>query len=429
MAKFIVEGPARLHGEVDAIGNKNSVLKLIPASILFKGDYTLTNVPNISDVQVMLDVLSEIGARVDYDLEKAQVTINTDGINSADLPAELIKKVRASVMFIGPLLARFGYVKSVFPGGDKIGARELKAHFNSFLQLGVEFSGNEWGEFELKGKPLGGEVRLYEPSVTATENIILASALADAEVRIINAACEPHVQELCLWLQECGVEIKGIGSNLLTIKGKSELYTEGRTHEIWTDYLDVGALAVAAAVTGGELVINKVREDDMHTIMFFFSQLNFKATINEGKMHIPADQDLKVVDPIWGRTKGVYSQPWYAFPSDLMSIAMVLAMNASGSTLFFEKLYQDRMSFSSTYNLFGGNIVNCDPHRILINGKTKLRGGIYTCPDIRAGMSYFLAALASEGTTVIHDIEHIDRGYPNTDVRYQNLGANVRREM
>lgn len=433
MAKFIIEGPTKLHGEVTPIGNKNSVLKLIPAALLFKGDYVLTNVPAISDVQVMLDILVAMGASVNYDKASARAVINCDGVHTSDIPFELANKVRASVLFFGPLLVRFGKVKGNFPGGDKIGARELKAHFAGFVQMGAQFSGDEWGAFELTGPVHADEIMLYEPSVTATENLILAAAGTGGTTKITGAASEPHIQEMCEWLQECGVEIQGIGSNVLYISGVSMgggqagLETKGKEHAIWPDHLDVGTNIVAAAITGSELLIKNVRHQDLLTINFFYEQLGVKTVPQGNDLLVPADQGLAVSDPVWARTKGVYSQPWYSFPTDLMSMTITLGMFVKGSTLFFEKMYSDRMSFANAFNAAGANIFICDYHRIVVTGPTKLKGFSYQAPDIRAGMAYFLAGLASEGKTEISGAEHIDRGYPNTPERYNALGAKVER--
>jgi len=427
MAKFIVTGGAELTGEVTPVGNKNAVLKLIPASILFSGDYTLTNVPAITDVDVMLQILEEMGAAVDYSKDTGTVTINTDNLNTYIVPSDLAKKLRASVVFIGPLLARFGKVKSLFPGGDKIGSRELKAHFQSLNQLGAVVTGNEWGEFEVSGNLHPGTVYLYEPSVTATENVILAASKLNGTSTIVGAACEPHVKELCMWLQENGVQIQGIGSNIITISGISEIKTAGKTHSVWPDYLDVGAYAVAAAITNSELRIKNVRHEDLITINFFYEQLGLKLQAQGGDLLISKNQPLQVRDLVWGRTKGIYSQPWYGFPSDLMSITIALSMSVEGSTLFFEKLYSDRLSFVSYFNAAGGNIVQCDPHRIVVNGRTQLKGFNYIAPDIRAGMAYFLAALGAEGVSEINAAEHIDRAYPNTLENFQRIGAKVER--
>jgi len=426
MSKLIVKGPTKLKGNYQPVGNKNSVLKLIPTSILFSGDYTLTNVPGISDVEIMLKILEEMGASVIYDKAHSKVTINTNNLNTSDVPKDLARKLRSSVSFIGPLLARFGKVSSIFPGGDKIGPRELKAHFESLAQLDVQFSGNEWGEFELNTKELNGEtVFLYEPSVTATENIILAVATKTSPTKIVGAACEPHVQELCSFLVDAGVEIKGIGSNVLEIVGKKELHAI-KEHRIWTDYLDVCTGIIAAAITNSSIDITDVREEDLVTIRFFYQQLGLNwESLGEGRIRVNAAQKLTVKDPNWARIKGIYSQAWYGFPSDLMSITIVLAMAVKGNTLFFEKLYPDRMSFVNYFNAAGGNIITCDPHRIVVNGPTVLNGFNYLAPDLRAGMAYFLAALASNGRSEIWGAEHIDRGYPDTLTRFTNLGANI----
>ncbi len=434
MKKFIIKGGNPINGEMYPVGNKNSVLKLIPASILFEGDYVLTNVPAISDVQVMLEILEFMGAAVNYYKNESKLKINTDRLNTYKIPVHLAKKVRASVMFVGPLLARFGEVEGVFPGGDKIGPRELKAHFSAFTQFGIVFEGNEWGEFHLKGNPIASHIHLYEPSVTATENAILLASAAKGGVTVIKgAASEPHVQELCLWLKQNGVDIEGIGSSVIYVKGVDKLSAKGKEHKVWPDHIDVCTSAVAAAITNGELTIKGIREEDLTTIHFFYDQLGLDMQIidsddasNEKNLFIKKDQELVLKDETWGRIKGVYSQPWYGFPSDLMSVTIVLAMHVKGSCLFFEKIYPDRMAFAASFNVAGGNIITCDPHRIVVNGPSRLKGfKNYLAPDLRAGMAYFLASLAAQGISEINGVEHIYRGYPDTFERYKTLGADI----
>ena len=426
MRKFVIEGGNQLNGDFFPVGNKNSVLKVITSSILFTGDCEFVNVPAISDVEVMLQILERMGARVEYNKEEQRVVVNSDGINTHEVPVDLAKKYRASLMFIGPLLARFGKVKSVFPGGDKIGPRELKAHFASLEQMGCEVVGDEWGYFEVINKPVAGEVYMFEQSVTGTENVILAAAGTQGLTTIYGAACEPHVQELCGWLVGGGIEIEGIGSSLLRIRGIGELLrAPTEQHSIWTDYIDVSTAAVAAAITGGEVLIHNVRHEDMFTINFFYDQLGLEMRQEGDKLRVPGGQDLKLKDETWGRVKGVYSQPWYSFPSDLMSVTIILALKVEGSVLFFEKLYPDRMAFASVLNLAGANIINCDPHRIVVNGPSDLKGFNYQSPDLRAGMAYLLAGLSAEGQSEIIGIEHIERGYPETVDRYRQLGASI----
>lgn len=427
MAKFIVTGGRELKGEIHPIGNKNSVLKLIPASILFSGNYTLTNVPAISDVEVMCEILAAMGASIDYQKEAGRLTINTDNMNTSEVPSTLAGKVRASVVFYGPLLARFGKVSGVFPGGDKIGSRELTAHFASFTQMGVKFTGDEWGKFSLEGKPQASDIFLYEPSVTATENVILAAAKQEGTTIIRGAACEPHVQEMCLWLQENGVQIDGIGSNVLYIKGKSEIRTDGREHAIWPDVLDVSTIAIAAAITNSEITIKNVRPEDLRTISYFYEQLGFRMQLQGNDLFIAKNQELAVQDANWARIKGVYSQPWYGFPTDLMSSTIALGLFVSGTVLYFEKLFPDRMAFVNYFEAAGANIIVCDQRRIVITGPNKLKPFNYIAPDIRAGMSYLIASLTVDGVSEIAGAEHIERGYPNTPERYNALGAQIER--
>ncbi|MFW5702830.1 MAG: UDP-N-acetylglucosamine 1-carboxyvinyltransferase [Candidatus Dojkabacteria bacterium] len=428
--QYKINGGHKLKGEVKPVGNKNSVLKLIPASILFKGDYILENVPAILDVQVMVEILQDLGAEVDYRKEEGYLKINTENVSKTEIDEELAKRVRASVLFYGPLLARFGEVKGVFPGGDKIGPRELKAHFSGFLQMGVEFSGNEWGEFKLSGKPQGGDIFLYEPSVTATENLILAAAAAEGKTTIRGAAAEPHVQEMCELLQESGVEISGIGSSVLHIEGKIMLegnagLEQKQPHKIWPDHIDIGTLIASSVVTNGELLIKGVRHKDLKTILFFFEQLGVSTEAKGADLFVPENQIKKVKDANWARVKGIYSQPWYSFPTDLMSVTIAMSLYVEGTILFFEKMFPDRMAFAVNYNNAGGNVIICDPYRLIITGGKALQGHDYQAPDIRAGMAFFVASLGADGESTISNVEHIERGYPNTIERFRALGAEV----
>lgn len=426
MAKFKINGGNPLNGEVDAAGNKNAVLKMIPATLLTSEPVTLTNVPAISDVRVMLNIMEKLGTKVTYEEDTKRLTLHTPELTSSTVDFTEAIKLRASNMFLGPILARTGKVTNVIPGGDKIGPREMTAHFDGFKQLGAELSFNPDGSFTLEGNLKGSNIFMYEPSVTATENTILAAVMAEGESIIENAASEPHVQELCEMLVSMGADIVGIGTNQLRIKGVESL--SGTEYKVPSDFIYVGTFIVLAAITGGELTIKDVVHKDLRTILYFFSKLGVRTEARGADLFIPGNQKLEIEDEAWARSKGFYSQPWPCFPTDLMSLAIVLGTQTKGSILFFEKMYPGRMFFSNYLNGMNANIILADPHRVIVNGKTKLRGarGLQS-PDLRAGMAYVAAGLCAEGETVVDEIEHIDRGYPRIEEILKSLGADIER--
>ncbi|MBP9759119.1 UDP-N-acetylglucosamine 1-carboxyvinyltransferase [Candidatus Dojkabacteria bacterium] len=426
MKSFLIKGGNPISGEVEAAGNKNAVLKMIPATLLTKEKIVLTKVPDILDVDVMLEIMKEIGSEINYDKSNQRLEIQTLIIKNSKINPELASKLRASNMFLGPLLGRVGNVENVFPGGDKIGPREMNAHFDGLTQLGAKFEDYGNNNFKLEGEMKGSKIFLYEPSVTATENIILAAVLAKGETEIENAACEPHVAELCKMLNKMGAKIQGIGSNKLTIEGVESV--NGCEYQIPPDHIYVGTMLIIAAITNGELKINNIIPEDLRPILYFLSKLGVSIELGDDYCKIYKDQPMKVDDPVWARTKGVYSQPWPCFPTDLMSLMIILATQIEGSVLFFEKMYPGRMFFANYINGMGANIITADPHRIMVNGKTKLKGGItLDSPDLRAGMAYVVSALCAEGETKVTNIDHIFRGYPNIDIVLNSLGAEITR--
>ncbi|HYE60137.1 MAG TPA: UDP-N-acetylglucosamine 1-carboxyvinyltransferase [Candidatus Kapabacteria bacterium] len=425
MARFVITGGKALHGTVQPIGNKNAVVKMIPATLLTTEPVTLTHVPDIRDVDTMLSIMKTLGTDITYDKTKGVLTLQTKTIMKTIVDPDLAKKLRASNMFLGPLLARKGMVTGIMPGGDKIGPREMNAHFDGLRQLGARYKKNADDSFTLKGKVVGADVFLYEPSVTATENVILAAVLASGETTITNAASEPHVQELCRMLNGMGATIDGIGTNRLHIVGVDRLH--GTTHQVPVDYIYVGTMVVLAAITGGELTIQNVVHDDLKTIVYFFEKLGVRTVMKGNDLVVPGKQRLVIRDHEWARIKGVYSQPWPCFPSDMMSLMIVLATQVKGSTLFFEKMYSGRMFFADYLNGLGANIIIADPYRVVVNGKSKLRGGTLYATDIRAGMAYVAAGLCAEGKTVVEHVDHIDRGYPHIEKVLQALGARIER--
>ncbi|HBB37662.1 MAG: UDP-N-acetylglucosamine 1-carboxyvinyltransferase [Candidatus Magasanikbacteria bacterium GW2011_GWD2_43_18] len=426
MSRFVIQGGTPLEGKVETIGNKNAVLKMIAAALLTEEEVHLSNVPGISDVDVMLEMLEALGAQVRHDKEAKEVSIIAKEIKTTTVPAELAKKLRSSNVLLGPLLVRMGHVESVVPGGDKIGPREMTAHFDGLTALGATFKTTGEEAFSLSGKLTGTNVHLYEPSVTATENVIMAAVLAKGKTVITNAASEPQVKELCLMLNTMGANITGGGSNEIHITGVEALH--GTSYAVPIDYIYAGTFVILAAITGGRLEIGPVNHEDMRTMLYFFAKLGVKTEAKGDMLIVPEKQTLRVQDQDWARVKGFYSQPWPCFPSDIMSLAIVLATQVEGSVLFFEKMYPGRMFFADYLNGMGANIIIADPHRVIVNGKTPLVRRTLASPDLRAGMAYVAAGLCAEGETIVENIRHIDRGYPEIEKVLTALGATITRE-
>jgi UDP-N-acetylglucosamine 1-carboxyvinyltransferase len=425
MSRFRIRGGKPLSGSVTPIGNKNAVLKMIAGALLTDEEVHLTNVPAITDVEVMLDIIQALGGGVSYDKTNGTVTIQCDSIIQTTVPADLAKQLRSSNVLLGPLLARKGVVRSVFPGGDKIGPREMTAHFDGLTALGATFTQIDGDTFSLSGSLRGAPVHLYEPSVTATENVIMASVLAPGETCITNAASEPQVKELCLMLNAMGAQISGIGTNELRVTGVASL--SGTTFAVPIDYIYVATFIIIAASTGGTLDIGPVNHDDLRTMLYFFEKVGIRTVAEGDRLIVPGGQHLKVQDENWARIKGFFSQPWPCFPSDIMSLAIVLATQVEGSVQFFEKMYSGRMFFADYLNGMGANIVVADPHRVVVTGKTRLTGRTLASPDLRAGMAYVVAGLCADGETIVENVRHIDRGYPHIEEVLTALGADITR--
>lgn len=425
MKSFVINGGRAISGEIEAAGNKNAVLKMIPATLLTSEKVTLTKVPDILDVDVMLEIMKEIGSEIHYDKANQRLEIQTREVLNSRVNTELASKLRASNMFLGPLLGRVGNVENVFPGGDKIGPREMNAHFDGLKQLGASFTDYGDNKFKLEGEMHGGNIFLYEPSVTATENIILAAVMAKGHTVLENAACEPHVVELCKMLNKMGAKITGLSSNRIEIDGVTSL--SGCEYQIPSDHIYVGTMLIIAAITGGEIVVKNIIREDMRPINYFLSKLGVEVEMGDSWCKVNKGQKMVVEDEVWARTKGVYSQPWPCFPTDLMSLMIVLATQVKGSVLFFEKMYPGRMFFANYLNGMGANIISADPHRIMVNGKTQLKGGItLDAPDLRAGMAYVVAGLCANGETKVTNVEHIFRGYPKIDEVLNSLGTEIK---
>jgi UDP-N-acetylglucosamine 1-carboxyvinyltransferase len=422
MSKFIIQGGCRISGSHKVPGNKNAALPMLAACVLTDQPVTLQNVPLIRDVRTMLDILDDLGA--DVELHGHSVTVRCGSIRKRRLNVDLCSSARSSILFAGPMLARFGRVTVSPPGGDVIGRRRLDTHFDGLAQLGVEMRLER--DYMMHSDALhGADILLDEASVTATENIVMAAVLADGRTTIFNAACEPHVQDLCRMLNRMGADIAGIGTNLLTINGVERL--GGTRHRIASDYIEAASFIAAAALTGGALQVEDVLEQDFKIIEKVFSRLGVRWKIKDGVLHLPAGQSLEVSDDIGAAIPKIEDGTWPNFPSDLMSVSLVLATQAKGSLLFFEKLFESRMYFVDRLIGMGARIIQCDPHRVVVNGPSRLIGTRMSSPDIRAGMALLLAALCSKGESIIGNAGIIDRGYENVDAELRRLGADIQR--
>ncbi len=425
MEKFIIEGGHKLSGSVTPGGSKNEALPVLAATLLTDEPVTLHNVPRIRDVLVMLDVMGDLGGTHEW-IGDNVVRIHNKNIKKTDLPVELCSKVRASILFAGAMLARKGRCKLPPPGGDVIGRRRLDSHILALQALGADIN-IDGKQFVFEAKNLvGSEIFMDEASVTATENAIMAAAASKGTTVIRNAACEPHVQGLCNMLVSMGARIQGIGTNILHIEGSKSLW--GCEHKIGPDYLEVGSLAGLAAVTGSEITIKDVVPDDLRMIRFVFDRLGVKTEFRGNDLFVPGDQELVVRKDFNNAIPKIDDAPWPAFPTDLMSIAITVATQSQGTVLFFEKMFEGRMFFVDSLIAMGAQIVFCDPHRVVVVGKSQLFGGTLESPDVRAGMSLLIAALCAKGTSTIYNIHQIDRGYERIDEKLRALGAKITRE-
>ncbi len=424
MQQFVIEGGHSLSGEITPSGNKNAALKMLPACLLTDEPIILHNVPDIGDVRVMIELMQRLGVEIAWQGEKT-LRVHAQEITSTTLDAVLAQKMRASVVLAGPMLARQGRVELPIPGGDAIGERRLDMHVVALQKLGAQINYN--GAFQLFTDGLvGADILLREASVTATENAVMAAVLAKGTTVIRNAASEPHVQNLCQMLAGMGAEIDGIGTNRLIITGKDRLH--GGEMRIESDYLEVVSLIGAAAVTNGEILIKEADPEYLDMIALTFERLGVSWQIRGRDVFVPRNQSLTIVSDLGNRMPEIKAQPWPAFPADLMSIALVTATQSAGAVLFHDWMYESRFFFTDKLSRMGGRITLCDPHRVLVQGPTKLKGTPYiTSPDIRAGMALVLAALAAEGETRISNIQQIDRGYERAEEKLSALGAKIRR--
>ena len=425
MARFIIRGGNKIGGTFRPLGNKNAVLPMLAACVLTDEPLVLENVPVIRDVENMLKLLADLGVAVAR--RGHTVELCARNLKKTVLDRELCTKVRGSILMAGPLPARHGSATLFAPGGDVIGRRRLDTHFEGLDQLGI---GMAWKNdaFRLRRRRLrGADILLDEASVTATENILMAATLASGRTTILNAACEPHVQDLGVLLCRMGARISGLGTNRIEIEGVARL--SGAQHRIGPDYIEIGSFLAAAAATGGALTVTELPDATTLKVMQrAFGRLGVTWKIAEGKLHLPARQHLQVRKDLGGAIPKMEDGIWPAIPSDLLSVALVLATQTRGEVLFFEKLFESRMYFVDRLLEMGATLVQCDPHRVVVSGPVKLRAQLITSPDIRAGMALIIAALCAKGTSVIEQAEMVDRGYEKIETRLRALGADIRRE-
>ncbi len=426
MSKFIIEGGQPLSGEVIVSGNKNAALKLLPACLLTDEPVVLHNIPAIRDVQNTILILQDLGVEM-TDLGGGSWRIHAQNVAKTDLDPELAGRTRASFVFAGPMLARMGRVQLPIPGGDVIGGRPLDTHVQALTALGANVSMSQRGVFEMAAPNLrgAGNLLLAEASVTATENAVMAAVLARGETVIDNAACEPHVRDLCNFLNSMGACIEGIGSNRLKISGVERL--RGGEYRIGSDFMEVGSFIGAAAVTRSRIRIRDAQPDNLGMIRLVYERLGVRWHDDGDDIVVPADQELVVQQGLGGRIPEIKPLPWPGFPPDLMSIAVVIGTQAEGSILLHDWMYESRFFFVDHLTFMGARIVLCDPHRVLVQGPSKLfanPAGVPS-PDIRAGMAMVLAALCARGTNTIHNIRQIERGYERIEEKLRNLGANI----
>lgn len=404
-------------------GNKNAALPLIASTVLADGPCRVKNVPRIHDVDALLTLLAELGAEYEW-VGSNTVSIDPRGVSSRELNPHLASRLRASILLAGPLLARFGRVTLPPPGGDVIGRRRLDTHFLAFAALGAEVTSGD--VYSIRSSQLkGADVFLDEPSVTATENCLLAAVLVPGCTIIRNAATEPHVGDLARGLIAMGATVDGVGTSTLTIEGASGL--GGAELEVGPDHVEVASFIGLAAVTNGRLKIAGVRSEDLRSILVTFDRLGVRPRLEGDALFVDPDQERRVRPDSGGHVPKIEDGPWPAFPADLTSIAVVVATQCDGMVLIFEKMFESRLFFVDKLVGLGARLVLCDPHRVVVSGPSKLRGGVVESPDIRAGMAILLAALAAEGESVVHNIRQIDRGYEDIDARLRALGAKIER--
>jgi len=423
MESFVIEGARPLNGRIESAGNKNGALPILAACLLTQEPVTLANVPHIRDVETMMELLVDLGAEVDW-IGRNEVRVHAADLASHELDPQLSSRIRASFLLAGPLLARLRRASVPPPGGDVIGRRRLDPHIHALAELGAAIEMN--GRYEMTTDGLRGtSIFLEEASVTATENTIMAASLAAGATVVGNAACEPHVQDLCRFLVSLGARIEGIGSNVLRIEGVERL--AGGEWSIAPDHIEVASFIGLAAVTGGDVTIEDVVPEDLVPILPAFARLGVQIEVTDSSVRVPPDQTLLIRDDLGGQIPKLEDGPWPAFPADLTSIALAVATQASGTILIFEKMFENRLFFVDKLVSMGARIILCDPHRAIVAGPSKLYAQQMASPDIRAGMAMLIAALCATGTSTIGNVGEIDRGYERIDERLRSLGAQIER--
>ena len=423
MYEYHVEGGFPIKGSITASGNKNAALPCIAATLLTKEPIILRNIPDIEDTNVMLQILQSLGVGVEK-IEDHTWKIDAADITTSTIPAQMTKKIRASILFAGPLIARTGKAIMMPPGGDVIGRRRVDTHFLALQELGARISVE--GRFEFTANKLAGaDIFLDETSVTATENAVMAAVLAEGKTDITNAASEPHVQDLCNMLNSMGAKITGVGSNILHIEGVKKL--SGTDFTIGPDFMEIGSFIGLAACTRGSIEIHGVRPQDLRPLRISFNKLGIRWDIEENTLYYTSDHQLKVNPDLGGMIPKIDDSPWPGFPPDLTSIMVVVSTQVEGTVLIFEKMFESRMFFVDKLISMGARITLCDPHRAVVSGPSALHGEHLVSPDVRAGMAMVIAALSARGESRISNVYQIERGYEHLVEKLQSLGAHIER--
>lgn len=423
MDKFIIEGGIQLRGTVTPAGNKNAALPMIAACLLTDEPITLRNVPRIRDVEDMLALLASIGVTI-HAVDAHTLVLHAREVHTTELDREICSRIRTSILFAGPMLARMGQIQLPPPGGDVIGRRRLDTHIHALRALGAEIRINDGFEFSTEGLR-GKDIFLDEASVTGTENALMAAVLARGTTIIRNAACEPHVQDLARLLNAMGARISGIGTNTLTIEGVDRLHSA--EFEIGTDYIETGSFIGLAAVTRGEILIKNAAPEHLRMVLLTFSRLGVECQVRGNDVYVSPYQSLRIQNDLHDAIPTIADGIWPQFPSDLMSIALVVATQCQGTVLLWEKMFEGRMFWVDKLISMGGRVILCDPHRAVVVGPSHLHGERLESPDIRAGMALLLAALCARGQSIIGNIGQIDRGYERVEEKLQALGARIER--
>ncbi len=424
MPKFVVRGGRPLRGSIRPTGNKNAALPMLAATLLTDQPVTLENVPDIKDVRTLLSLLENLGAESEW-LDESTLRLHARDVSASEIDRSLAARIRGSILLAGPMLARTGRMTLPPPGGDVIGRRRVDTHFLALGKLGATVENRDG--YELRSDGLrAADLFLDEPSVTATENAIMAAVLARGESRIRNAAAEPHVQDLCMMLQGMGAQIAGAGTNVIEIEGVDRL--EGGRFRVGSDHIEVGSFIGLAAVTGGAITIEEAAVEHLDSTLVSFGRLGVRCEVRGNDLFVPGEQSLEIRMDVGGHIPKIDDGPWPAFPADLTSIALVVATQCKGTILIHEKMFESRMFFVDKIIGMGARIVLCDPHRAVVVGPSRLHPGTVDSPDIRAGMALLIAALVADGESTIYNAGQIERGYERIDERLRELGADITRE-